>query len=197
MAIRIQLRVGVDNLEGLRGHLMEMTVQPSGKLSKALSAAGVRYSGYIRRRFVEQSKGGGDWPDLAPSTQLARARKTKAGKARFKKRRAKLSDALPLVSSNELTLATLAGMHFDILRDTGALLNSLTPGGPLATEEPMLFGGIAVGTADRVARFHQFGGPRLPARPIIVPPDEQTRNAMGMIMAKALGSDLTDWSKTK
>ena len=78
----------------------------------------------------------------------------------------------------------LAQRKVDILRDTGILLNSLSPGtlggsGPSATYSPPsgpgggdqvfdLFGsGVIVGTTVAYAKSHQEGNGRIPARPFL------------------------------
>ncbi|HET6496243.1 MAG TPA: hypothetical protein VFH61_12865, partial [Thermoleophilia bacterium] len=45
---------------------------PSGPIGGMLRKWGARYLAFTRRRFVAQSGGGGDWPDLAPATKLHR-----------------------------------------------------------------------------------------------------------------------------
>lgn len=46
----------------------------TGPIGHGLDNAGMIYLGFTRRRFDALSKGGGEWPDLAYSTKLQRAR---------------------------------------------------------------------------------------------------------------------------
>lgn len=136
-----------------------------------------RYRSFVQLRFDKYSKGGGSWPPLKPAT-IARRRKpargTKKGAARV----------------------------VSILRDTGLLFNALSPrlaSAPGALQED-LSDGILVGyggahrhstggkaTIADIASFHQKGGGRLPARPIIVSPDERTVELMHDDLMRGMG----------
>lgn len=120
------------------------------------------FGAFIRGRFVRASRGDGTWRRLAPST-IARRRKGRATGAAA------------------------------ILRDTNLLFLNLVPtlSGAMAVENDapkfsatFKFGGDTVYpdgdgvTTSDVASFHQEGGPNLPQRKIIVPPDEITRQKM-------------------
>lgn len=142
-----------------------------GHLKSFLMKTEVRYIGAMRKRFADNSKGGGDWPKLANSTIFARMRK--------------YNDGNPA-----------------ILRDTGILMNVLTPlqAVPgkffefIAFGFRTGFGGSAVHalhkalrnkrsrkqvrsrtvantTIAEIAAFHQEGGKNLPQRKILVGPD--------------------------
>jgi len=113
-----------------------------------------RYSAFLRRRYSIFSRGGGGWAALSPRT---------VARKRAKNRRNK----------NPL-----------ILRDTNTLYNSLNPGMP-GNQSDVVPGGVAFGYRNfphpggpnvaELAEWHQFGGGRLPARPILVDPDDKTR----------------------
>jgi phage gpG-like protein len=61
--------------------------------------------------------------------------------------------------------------HELILVDTGELFLSLYPSSPNNIRYP-LPDGIVVGTDDPKAHFHQYGTKKMPARPILVSPDD-------------------------
>jgi hypothetical protein len=135
---------------------------------------GARYLAFARRRFTEQSRGGGEWPDLAPATKKARRgggrRKTRSKRARTK------------------TTSRGTGRKFAILKDTGTLFNALTIGAP-GNLFRRVNGGIRVGfggpathpdgdaTIRDIAVFHDQGD-GVPKRQIIVPPDRPTQIGM-------------------
>lgn len=159
VAYRQQLERLVDKLRG----------GDDPNLRAGLKQAGLRYLGFIRRRFLAAARGDGTWPDLALSTKLRRIAKNGAVLARYNR---------ALHASGGDMHATVASMRFEILRDTGLLFNSLSTGSPgNVTEESPLQ--IRVGTAVRYAIYHQDGGPRLPQRKIIVEPDDPTLVSIG------------------
>ena len=92
-------------------------------------------------------------------------------------------------SSGKTKLSLLSKRSVEILRDTGVLLNSLTPGQlvvgpgihdysapPLEGGTQQVFivrpGSVTIGTKVEYADQHQYGTKRIPARPFL-PPDEQ------------------------
>ena len=148
---------------------------------------------YLDRRFDEQSKGGKDWPPLAEST-IKRRRTPKP-----KKRK---GEQLEIES------------HFEkvsILMDTGQLRAALNPQRKSkgSYEQIVLsshMGSIEVGiggadehkpkqkrfkktsrpiTIAELAVIHHYGLAKgVPARPIVVPPDEDTKKKLDMILEK-------------
>ena len=146
-----------------------------------MKQAAARYLAFIRRRYVNAARGDGTWPDLALSTKLARARKTKAGRARMAKR-VKIAESAGVSaggvrSRRQVLRDVLSGMRFEILRDTGLLLNSISTGAPGAIEVIPSPTRITVGTAIGYAQYHQYGN-GVPKREIFVQPDDTTRAAM-------------------
>lgn len=114
------------------------------------------YLGFVRRRFSAASGSpGAPWADLAPITKYNRLRRMGA---KFPKKK----------GFNRLAFA--AGVQLPILYDTGNLYNSLVPGEPGYFEQ-WNAAGVDVGSTVFYGRFHQNGGGRLPARPIMVGPD--------------------------
>jgi phage gpG-like protein len=159
-------------------------------MRSGFAAAGAIYLGFARNRFVKAARGDGTWVPLAESTKLARLRKTKAGKAKLEKTRKKDKQSSKSLSGhyrNQATKGLTAAGNFEILRDTGLLLNSLSSG---ATGNVLrqLSDGITVGTAIKYAGYHQ--NPTVPGRPpqrlILVQPDDVTKQRMAAVLNKAV-----------
>ncbi len=156
----------------------------NGPVRNAVRQWAVRFRSFLQERFDRLSKsGGGEWAPLKASTK----RRRRKGKGRTVKARGKTR--------------TFAQGTVSILRDTGTLFGALHPQfthkpGQLQQDIPM---GVRVGyggpakhpggkasIAD-IAHFHQVGNlPHLPARPIIVDPDQHTVNQMARDMERAL-----------
>lgn len=184
-----------------------LTTATPGPIRDAMKQANLRWMVFIRRRFLNASRGDGTWPPLAESTKLARLRKKFSGYGRrirdilglgppsaesaiqIAKLRGKRAaegrkfqrqlTATGLATRKEQISAVLNGYTFEILRDTGTLFNSLSEGDPQRVEQ---YGNLSmsVGTAVRYAKHHQ--SPTIPGRPperaIFVLPDDATRQAM-------------------
>lgn len=117
---------------------------------------------FLRRRFVEQSKGGSDWPPLAESTIRKRRRPKGKGSA--------------------------TGSNVAVLRDTGILLAALSPqlspGGVEDRDSSSFtlrvgYGGDAPHpradmAISSLAKIHHEGGKHLPQRQVVVSPDQAT-----------------------
>lgn len=131
------------------------------------------YAAFIRRRFVNASRGDGTWPPLSPRT-IASRRKGRGKRAK-------------------------PGAKPAILRDTGLLFSQLHPtfdsirirgsGGGLKFTAGVNFGAEGSypdGTrVVDVMSFHQAGKGRLPKREILVTPDKETHAKM-MSIAKPI-----------
>ena len=137
-----------------------------GPINDVFTKWAARYRSFAQERFDVFSKGGGDWPDLAPSTKAARKKNKKS---------------------------------FSILRDTNTLfaaLNATFGGAPGAIEIREMYkvvvgyGGPAShpsgGIVAEIAGFHQAGGPTLPQRKIIVPPNDDLKKNMKADMVEAI-----------
>ena len=132
----------------------------------------LRYSAYLRRRYVRLSRGSGEWDDLANSTKRQRrgARRGSTGSRKFS----------VLVDTGILKQAVNVGAKGNLnkkLRDGirfGIGGNTRHPEGKL--------------TIGQLAVFHHEGNRRkgLPARPIIVAPDRKTNRALEQQMVRAL-----------
>ena len=185
----------------------------NGAMTGMLHQWGARYLAFTRRRFVQYSKGGGDWAPLAPSTVRARrAGKVKRvdgvsvrgiGKAKTKASQvARVRRAVARRQLHSFTGAAIESAIMDsaaILRDTGVLLNALSPGTPENLLQPMP-GELKVrcgvealqhspgskATIQQIAGYHQAGGGRLPQRVIFALPDEQTVAGMQSDLGRAI-----------
>lgn len=73
--------------------------------------------------------------------------------------------------------AKSGGNRFPILKDTEKLYDSLKPGDVNNILE-VLPNGVKVGTAIPYATYHQYGTSRMPARTILVFPDQDAQQAM-------------------
>jgi len=128
-------------------------------LQTVLQAWGITYMAFIRRRFQNFSRGSGDWPPLAESTIAAKG--------------------------SEI-----------LLIDLGVLRRALSPGAPGSTFN-LLPGAVQVGVGEPVKHpsgaatiadimlFHQTGD-GVPARPILVVPDQGTAAQMMKSAARAI-----------
>lgn len=136
----------------------------TGPVRKALKQWAYRYRAFSRRRYLKESKGGGAWPKLKKGTINRRRKKSTA-----------------------------------ILIDTGVMLGGFDPvfsSKPGQVEETIPFG-IRVGvggsgshpggiTLGELYRIHHFGEGVVPARTLIVRPDQSTINSMREDMRRAL-----------
>ena len=143
-----------------------------GPIADMFQQWAARYMAFIRRRFTVFSRGGGTWAPLADSTKAQRRGPAKGSRK-----------------------AKNGSRTFSILVDTGILRNSLSPGNPGNMFRP-IDGGMQVGIGpdshghDRItigdlAVFHHYGKGRLPARTILVAPDEQTEKGMAADAGRA------------
>ena len=147
---------------------------------------GVRYLEFVRRRYLRlaRSGGGGEWPPLSPHT-IARRRKGRGSATRRDPTTGRVS--------------TTGGASAAVLIDTGSLVAALNVGAPgnVFADVP---GGIVVGFGPAthpheagkaasfatIAAFHNRGGQSrlggrvvtIPARPILVAPDDATVSGM-------------------
>jgi hypothetical protein len=145
----------------------------TGVIRKCIKQWEYRYRAEMQKRFLLNSKGGGDWPPLALSTVLNRRK----GKSKTKQIRQAM-----------------------ILRDTGTLFNVLSPAfksDPGAFRKETKYG-VTVGyggpgkypggtaTIADIASFHQVGAGYLPVRAIIVEPSTSLRSQMVSDMQAAM-----------
>jgi hypothetical protein len=151
--------------------LQAIIASPSGasQMRPLYERWGIRYLSFARRKFVENSAGGGDWPPLKIRTVYARMLKAK--RLHYAKKRG------------------ISG-RLSILRDTGTLLRGLDVDSAGNLFQPHTFG-IKVGyggseihpksrsaSIAEIASFHNTGTDKLPQRRIIWPPDDNVKSFM-------------------
>jgi len=141
---------------------------------------GVRYLRQTEKHYDEQSRGGGDWPALKPSTVRGRR---KGGKKRG--------------GTNTIRVKKAAtGGSVAILKDTGSMRRALRRGSPGNLFQD-INAGVRVGfgpvghpgggvTYQQLATWHQDGAGRLPKREIFKAPDSTTRHGMMADAKRAL-----------
>lgn len=181
----IQMTVKID-LDGLKRALSNISPE---QMAPVFRNWGRVYSSFLYERFDKFSKGGGDWKPLAESTIMARRHgmggRYKRGRKAYNKAKAS------------------GGGQVSILRDTGILLNALDPTMKApGNRREVTRDGIIVGfggkdkhpgtdlTIVKLAEYHQTGGGRLPARPIIVEPDTKTMQKLREILILKIRSSL-------
>lgn len=154
--------------------LQAIVASPSGaaQMRPLYERWGTRYLSSMKRKFVENSAGGGDWPPSVTALMREARRIRKSGrKIRYKPGK-RMS---PRIS---------------ILVDTGTLRRGLDVGVAGNLFQPHIFG-IRVGyggnemhpksntaTIGEIASFHNSGTNRLPQRRIIWPPDDNVKSFM-------------------
>lgn len=177
--VRVNIRSLKQSVEGFRS----LARVPSHPAFEAMFTQwGTRYSGFSRRRYVQNAAGGGDWAPLALSTIKARTKGKGTGRTRRGGGRTSARTSLARDTRRGSLVASPRAVQ--ILRDTGALLNTLTIGAPgnALTRSPgaVTFSVGTSGELKTIARAHQDGNPRtrMPARRILVQPDAQTLSGM-------------------
>jgi hypothetical protein len=172
--ISATVRVDLRPLQRFRAQVdRDLRGSGNGPIRQALKQWAVRYMTFIQRRYRANSRGAGEWPDLAESTKRRR-RGPRRGRGGARK--------------------------FSILIDTGTLFAATDPifqrkPGQLQDDIPfgvrVGFGGPAGHPGGRatiadIASFHQTGAGRLPRREILVPPTETVMRQMGSDMSRAV-----------
>ena len=144
------------NLRGLKKFTASLSTN-SPAVVKTLKQWGVRYRGFVQRRFDTFSKGGGNWPPLKPAT-IARRRK----------------------GPGQGTIAILrdTGTVFRALNPVLGQPGSFEEIGAQPFSVVLGFGGAAVhpngkATIADIASFHNSGAGNLPRRQIIVMPSPE------------------------
>jgi hypothetical protein len=153
------------NTRGLR-HLARAIRRDSPTIQRAYKRWAVIYLGEMQRRFNRFSRGGGSWPPLAQSTVR---RRRKGGRKRG-------GNNTTALNQNR------TGGGAAILRDTGTLMNALSPESS-GSKRQMIRHGVRGGFAQArhpsgrttladIASFHQRGAGRLPQRKILLEQQE-------------------------
>lgn len=146
------------SLEGLKQFKDE--VNAGGEIAqKILKVWAARYRAFAQRRFSAFSRGGGDWPPLAPSTIAGRRRGRGRGGVAI------LFDTGTLFRALDPTLGPGG------IEDRRYWSVTVGYGGP--SRHPSGSATIA-----DIASFHQSGGGHLPQRKVIDFPSEEVESAM-------------------
>lgn len=148
------------NLDGIKHLKQKLTNNPS-MMGEIRAAWALLYRSFVRRRFDTYSKGGGDWPALAPSTLRRRRRGRGRGQAAI------LRDSGRLFASFQPSLGASGSIQ------------SLDK--PLGVE--VFLGGTPLST---IASYHDAGSARLPQRQIMVEPPESEKDKMANVAAKIM-----------
>lgn len=177
--------------EAIKG--LDATQEP---MRSAYAQAAAFYLGFIRRRYLEASRGNGVWPDLSSKTKMARIRKNKSKHGIFKRKAAAIfargGDEKGAGTMSKIAENLAGTMRFAILRDTSILFNSLSVGAPGSVSK-IDATGIEVGTAIEYAAAHQNGvAGRLPQRKIMVEPDQVTRDRISTALANGVLKLMSD-----
>lgn len=202
----IEMRTDLEGAESL-SKLLSGDPTAAAEMDTVMRKWGARYLGCARRRYVGASRGDGTWQPLAESTIKSRRSgrvaglgklkgvKRKAGAVREVRKRVK-GGALDAFAGSAIETSIMGGAA--ILRDTGVLLNALTPGTVGSLLEPS-YGELRVRcgfapvphdggstTIQDIAAYHQTGGGKLPQRTILVEPDQATVQGMLNDLAVAI-----------
>lgn len=149
---------------------------------------------YLDRRFVKYSRGGGDWAPLKAATERRRRKPAKvhqtdeqaAIQAHFRKAAILVDTGMLRASLNPQVESSAGGYQKITLGDPSILEVGI--GGPAlhtakskkrkASSKPITVAELAV--------IHHFGTRTIPARPIVVPPDEATQQRLEEIATQEL-----------
>lgn len=157
-------------------------VPSSGPFEAMFNKWAKRYEAFTRRRYNQNAAGGGDWAPLALST--IKARTGGKGKNPYTKARGAQSQRTFLARNTRRGTLVASPRSYQILKDTGVLFGSLTIGGRnnVTNREPgrIIYGIGGSGERQMIALAHQRGVPSkgIPARPILVYPNQQTLRGM-------------------
>lgn len=168
MATRIKMDTNFTGMEEIARKLKAAgrgSRSPSNEFVAMYKKWGVRYSAFVRRRFVKFSRGGGNWAPLKASTK--KARRGKGGLVAILRDTGTLFGALTIGSPGNVGKNIPNGYEFGF------------GGGGSHPEGRM--------TIVRLAEIHQKGARsrNIPARPIIVQPDSPTNRGMLIDVKKA------------
>jgi hypothetical protein len=178
-----EIKVNIGPILAMRGIVDVGWASNSGPIGDAFVAWGKIYRTAMRRRFMRLARGGGEWPPLKYATII---RRRHGKKGRYKRGAAAYKRAKASGGGNVSTLI-----------DTGVLVATLDPvfrGEGSGQIQKSIVGGVMVGiggpaqkhegsiTVGALAEIHHLGLGNVPARPILVDPDDSVKQ----IMARAL-----------
>lgn len=183
-----------------RGMILDKASEDSFR-RKLLKLMAARYRAFLLRRFNTNSRGGGDWPPLADVTQKRRRkgkpiRRTSAEQVSIEKyfqKQSILVDTGLLRSALNVTpsaasfeAVSVAGVHASVAVGFSNVLHPPSPKKPKGRSgTPKLRKPV---TVTQLAYIHHFGSKerKLPARPILVPPDENCIRKLEKLIEKEL-----------
>lgn len=181
------------------------SARKEGPIATAFTQWRARLLTFFRRRYMQQARGGGEWPSLSKQTLMRRAGRT-VGRVKEHGRRGfygspeEKQEALnraEVRKDKRIQEIEKGTAKASILIDTGTLIGTLDPAirraGQINQDIP---GGIRVGmgggakhpegpTIGELATKHQKGI-GVPRRRIIVKPDERTIKGMIADMTRAI-----------
>lgn len=135
----------------------------TGHMDRLFKQVGARYLGFVRKRYVEYARGGGDWPPLK--------RKRKHGKK---------AKASVLIDTGTLLNALTIGAPGNLFRKIRGGIR-VGFGGPHKHPE-------GKATIADIAGFHNTGEGNLPERRIIVEPDRIMHRDIQKYLHRALNA---------
>ncbi len=163
------------DLRRLKKFVREIESHRGAKINNMYKQWAARYLGFARRRFVKNSRGGGNWPGLKPAT--VRGRRSGRTKTTSVKKR-KTGGAVAILRNTGTLLGALevgSGGNFKRLRNgvrVGFLSHSKAKTRTSTGIKPSSL------SIAKLAAIHNFGKGHMPKRQIIVDPDRQTVNGM-------------------
>lgn len=167
----------------LMGHIMRVLTQ--------------RYRKFANEWFIKQSRGGGKWKPLKPGTIKAKSRRPEAQISKTNKEQQALKQFFSdpgqiLVFTGELEGAMNyrgTGMVETYSENEKSVSVKIAFAGKLHKKARP--SGKAM-TIAKLAAIHHFGAPthNLPARPILVDPDEGTLRSMDRIIEQAIETEM-------
>ncbi len=169
MELRADVKVNLKPLERFKNAIHTGLATGSGPILKALKQWAARYRGFVQERFDTFSKGGGDWPDLAPSTKRRRRKGGTSGRFSILRDTSILFGALDIRFHNQ----------------PGALEEKIPFGVRVGFGGPARHPDGEVTIAD-LANIHQKGLGVVPEREIIVEPNQVTVEGMAGDMLRAV-----------
>ncbi len=157
--LEVQVHVHLSGLERFQYHIENST----GPIRVALKQWAHRYRTFAQRRFLQYSRGGGDWPPL-----------------KNKRKRGAKENAAILYDTGTMFRALDPGGS-----SPGAYTQEIHFGVRVGYGGPHRHGQGGASIAD-IALYHDRGMGRLPKRQIIVPPDATTLSFMAQDMTRGL-----------
>lgn len=163
--LEVTVKLSLKGLEKFKRDIKKGT----GSVKVMLKRWAFRYRGFVQRRFDQYSKGGGNWPPLAPSTIARRKKGSGKGKVAILRDTGLLFNALaPVFQNSPGSLEEYEGLS--VLVGYGGASSH----------------GNSSKTIADIAAFHDLGN-GVPKRQIIVVPNEATLKGMKKDAEKLLG----------